>query len=177
MKKTYSKKQIIEAIAYWQKQLKNGNYKKVNESTVLNEGWLGGILGFLLSGPLATIGLIFGPIGILAGMVAGTYTGHKIQEWFHKRNAVKNITDESLLILAAAKGAGADGIDKKLIDKLVDGGVKMDVIDDLIRIDALTKSGSKYKITAEGKNILNDAGYDEKAMEKTAEEIKKDAKK
>lgn len=33
MKKKYTKKQITEAIAYWQKQLKAGNYKKVNEST------------------------------------------------------------------------------------------------------------------------------------------------
>ena len=32
MKKTYTKKQITEAIAYWEKQLKLGNYKKVNES-------------------------------------------------------------------------------------------------------------------------------------------------
>ena len=32
MKKQYTKKQITEAIAYWKKQLKNGNYKKVNES-------------------------------------------------------------------------------------------------------------------------------------------------
>ena len=32
MKKKYTKKQITEAIAYWQKQLKLGNYKKVNES-------------------------------------------------------------------------------------------------------------------------------------------------
>lgn len=32
MKRKYTKKQICEAIAYWKKQLKNGNYKKVNES-------------------------------------------------------------------------------------------------------------------------------------------------
>jgi len=32
MKKQYTKKQITEAIAYWQKQLREGNYKKVNES-------------------------------------------------------------------------------------------------------------------------------------------------
>lgn len=32
MKKTYTKKQITEAIAYWQKQLREGNYKKLNES-------------------------------------------------------------------------------------------------------------------------------------------------
>ena len=32
MKKTYTKKQIQEAINYWEKQLKAGNYKKVNES-------------------------------------------------------------------------------------------------------------------------------------------------
>lgn len=33
MKKTYTKKQITEAIAYWEKQLRAGNYKKVNESS------------------------------------------------------------------------------------------------------------------------------------------------
>lgn len=33
MKKQYTKKQIMEAIAYWKKQLKLGNYKK------LDEGW------------------------------------------------------------------------------------------------------------------------------------------
>ena len=32
MKKKYTKKQITEAIAYWEKQLKNGNYKKLLES-------------------------------------------------------------------------------------------------------------------------------------------------
>ena len=32
MKKKYTKKQITEAIAYWEKQLKKGNYRKVNES-------------------------------------------------------------------------------------------------------------------------------------------------
>ena len=37
MKKTYTKKQITEAIAYWKKQLRAGNYKKLNESVVLNE--------------------------------------------------------------------------------------------------------------------------------------------
>ena len=33
MKKKYTKKQIMESIKYWQKQLKLGNYKKLNEST------------------------------------------------------------------------------------------------------------------------------------------------
>lgn len=32
MKKRYTKKQIQEAIAYWERQLKSGNYRKVNES-------------------------------------------------------------------------------------------------------------------------------------------------
>ena len=32
MKKTYTKKQIQEAIAYWKKQLAKGNYRKVNEA-------------------------------------------------------------------------------------------------------------------------------------------------
>ena len=33
MKKQYTKKQIIEAIAYWKNQLRAGNYRKVNENT------------------------------------------------------------------------------------------------------------------------------------------------
>ena len=32
MKKKYTKKQILESIKYWQKQLRAGNYKKLNES-------------------------------------------------------------------------------------------------------------------------------------------------
>ena len=32
MKKTYTRKQIKEAISYWEKQLKTGNYRKVNEA-------------------------------------------------------------------------------------------------------------------------------------------------
>lgn len=32
MKKTYTKKQITEAIAYWKKQLAKGNYRNVNEA-------------------------------------------------------------------------------------------------------------------------------------------------
>jgi len=32
MKKTYTKKQIAEAIAYWQKQLKAGSCRRVDES-------------------------------------------------------------------------------------------------------------------------------------------------
>lgn len=33
MKKQYTKKQITEAIAYWKKQLRSGNYSRVNENT------------------------------------------------------------------------------------------------------------------------------------------------
>ena len=32
MKKRYTKKQICEAISYWERQLAKGNYRKVNES-------------------------------------------------------------------------------------------------------------------------------------------------
>lgn len=32
MKKTYTKRQIQEAISYWEKQLAEGNYRKVNEA-------------------------------------------------------------------------------------------------------------------------------------------------
>ena len=32
MKKKYTKKQIVEAINYWKKQIRLGNYRKLNES-------------------------------------------------------------------------------------------------------------------------------------------------
>lgn len=32
MNKKYTRKQICEAISYWKKQLRAGNYKRVNES-------------------------------------------------------------------------------------------------------------------------------------------------
>jgi len=37
MKKTYTKKQIQEAIAYWKKQLAKGNYRKVDEAIALDD--------------------------------------------------------------------------------------------------------------------------------------------
>lgn len=37
MKKKYTKRQIQESIKYWQKQLKSGNYKKINENIHENE--------------------------------------------------------------------------------------------------------------------------------------------
>ena len=36
MKKQYTKKQITEAIVYWEKQLKTGNYRRVNEELEKN---------------------------------------------------------------------------------------------------------------------------------------------
>jgi len=36
MKKQYTKKQIVEAINYWKKQLRAGNYKKLNENVDSN---------------------------------------------------------------------------------------------------------------------------------------------
>ena len=38
MKKTYTRKQIREAIAYWEKQLAKGNYRKVNEAVEVPAG-------------------------------------------------------------------------------------------------------------------------------------------
>lgn len=46
MKKTYTKKQITEAIAYWEKQINAGNYKKVNESySVVKESSISDFFG------------------------------------------------------------------------------------------------------------------------------------
>ena len=38
MKKTYTRKQIQEAISYWERQLAEGNYRKVNEEVGLESG-------------------------------------------------------------------------------------------------------------------------------------------
>ena len=38
MKKTYTKKQIQEAIAYWEKRLAKGDYRRMNESAVAGNG-------------------------------------------------------------------------------------------------------------------------------------------
>ena len=46
MKKKYTRKQILESIKYWKKQLKTGNYRKLNESQ-LNEGKIADFFGKL----------------------------------------------------------------------------------------------------------------------------------
>ena len=48
MKKRYTKKQIMESIKYWQKQLKAGNYKKLNEdSDIERPGYLYDVINSL----------------------------------------------------------------------------------------------------------------------------------
>ena len=42
MKKQYTRKQIVEAINYWKKQIRLGNYKKLNENNQSYKGTLGG---------------------------------------------------------------------------------------------------------------------------------------
>ena len=40
MKKAYTKRQIQEAISYWEKQLAKGNYKKINEASITDPGYV-----------------------------------------------------------------------------------------------------------------------------------------
>ena len=47
MKRKYTRKQILESIKYWKKQLKTGNYRKLNESKQLNEGKIADFFGKL----------------------------------------------------------------------------------------------------------------------------------
>ena len=64
MKKKYTKKQITEAIAYWQKQLRAGNYKKVNESVNDSTGILQAIAVGLLNDNAFNPSGIYGNSGI-----------------------------------------------------------------------------------------------------------------
>lgn len=64
MKKKYTKKQIQEAINYWQKQLKAGNYKKVNESVNDTAGILQAIAVGLLNDNAFNPSGIYGNSGI-----------------------------------------------------------------------------------------------------------------
>ena len=48
MKKRYTKKQIMESIAYWKKQLKIGNYRKLNENKY-DDGWAFSLYGEMSS--------------------------------------------------------------------------------------------------------------------------------
>ena len=64
MKKTYTKKQIQEAISYWEKQLRAGNYKKVNESINDAAGILQAIAVGLLNDNAFNPSGIYGNSGI-----------------------------------------------------------------------------------------------------------------
>ena len=64
MKKTYAKKQIQEAINYWEKQLRIGNYKRVNESANDTAGILQAIAVGLLNDNAFNPSGIYGNSGI-----------------------------------------------------------------------------------------------------------------
>lgn len=48
---TYTKKQILESIEYWKKQLKAGNYKKVDESETIHDDQVSDEMGIKLDIP------------------------------------------------------------------------------------------------------------------------------
>ena len=64
MKKTYTKKQIQEAINYWEKQLRIGNYERVNESANDAAGILQAIAVGLLNDNAFNPSGIYGNSGI-----------------------------------------------------------------------------------------------------------------
>lgn len=73
MKKKYTKKQILESIKYWQKQLKLGNYKKLNEDVeeiqlldIVKDGneWLEGLPLDILENPDPKLKRLLGSLTI-----------------------------------------------------------------------------------------------------------------
>ena len=168
MKKQYTKKQITEAIAYWQKRL--------NESEQLNEGWLGGLLGAVAAGIVGGIGF---PSLVLLG--CSIYGGHKIQQYFEKRSAAGNLNDQELALLAALQEAGVSGIatrDIQVVAKKAKADVKdtIDLLDNIVSLDLASWKNGKYLINVKGKNILKDAGYKPYAVKKDAESFEQNEK-
>lgn len=128
-------------------------------------GILGGIAGFMLSG---------GFFGSLLGTGIGVWAGSKIEDFFTKRNQVNNLDDAQLLITASAKEAGANGVTADQLKKALANNKDINLpeeIDKLCDLGAIKKNGDTIMITAEGKEILQKAGYDEKEVQKKAEEV------
>ena len=76
MKKTYTKKQIQEAISYWKKQLAEGNYRKVNEAVeVPPSGEYGAYVKYVVQELLAELGDEYAPDSCSLAKVRGETTG------------------------------------------------------------------------------------------------------
>ena len=135
--------------------------------SVVTEGFFGGLLGGIA-------GFFLG--GGLLGTVAGAAAGSKLQNFFHKRDVIKNLDDVQLLILASCKEAAADGVTaddlKKALAKNKDVDIKKEV-DGLVDVGVIKKNGDTIMITAEGKKVLQEAGYDEKAVQQAAKAAQK----
>ena len=123
-------------------------------------GFLGGIAGFFLGG------------GLL-GTVAGAAAGSKLQNFFHKRDVIKNLDDVQLLILASCKEAAANGVTADDLKKALEKNKDVDIakeVNGLVDVDLIKKNGDTIMITPEGKKVLQEAGYDEKAVQAAAKE-------
>ena len=128
-------------------------------------GILGGIAGFMLSG---------GFFGSLLGTGIGVWAGSKIEDFFTKRDQVNNLDDAQLLITASAKEAGANGVTAEQLKKALANNKDINLpeeIDKLCDLGAIKKNGDTIMITSSGKEILQKAGYDEKEVQKKAEEV------
>ena len=132
------------------------------EANVVDEGFWGGFLG-------GVAGFFLG--GGLLGTVAGAVAGSKLQNYFHKRDVVKNLDDVQLLILASCKEAAANGVTADDLKKALEKNKDVDIakeVNGLVDVGVIKKNGDTIMITAEGKEVLQKAGYDEKAVQNTA---------
>lgn len=146
----------------------NGGIKD-GDKQLVQEAWKD-VLGLAAGAVMG--GLTMGPLGILIG----AWSGHGVQEFFHKRNALKNITDSQLFVLASLKALGKNGASMKNFIQTSGGKIKEEDVQELIRIDAITVQliGDNITLSEEGQEILDKAGYDEKAFQAAAKEEAED---
>lgn len=149
------------------------------EEEELNEGWIGGILGWISGGLLAGLAGL-GLIPAVALVAISTYGGHKIQQYFSNKNALKNLDDSEIAILAALAQNGAKGLTKEDVEKIAtasktDAKAQFDALNKLVDMGAAVDKGGRYVITQQGRGTLQDAGFNQEALNKDAAELQKKA--
>ena len=152
-------------------------YEEENANEVLNEGWIGGILGWITGGVVSAL-LGAGLIPALALVGIGAYGGHKIQKYFENKHALKNLDDGQIALLTALAQTKGNGLSKDDIKKICDASKEdfneqVKTLDALVDMGAATSKGSKYLITQNGRNILKDAGFNQSAFDKDIDDLQK----
>lgn len=152
-------------------------HEKEEPEEILNEGWIGGILGWIGGGIAAgLLGIGFLPTIALVGI--SIYGGNKIQKYFENKSALKNLDDSQIALLTALAQAKDKGLTKNDIEKICkaakeDSNSQLKALDKLVEIGVAVKKGDKYLITLNGRNALASAGFKQDAFDKDVAELQK----